>query len=121
GPFDPELPVLAFRGPDGKPRAVVFNHSTHTIGTRAPGVRSPSFYGLAAQELEAELGGTVCFLEGASGSTHNLGVPAAEATLRVKRAVSDALAKATPRPVDRVAALKVPFTFKVRTFDGAKE
>jgi hypothetical protein len=120
GPFDPELPVLAFRGVDGKPRATLFNHSTHTIGVRKPG-RSPSFYGLAAQELEAELGGTVLFLEGASGSTHNLGVPAAEATVRVKRAVADALAKAAPRPVDRVAALKVPFMFKVRTFDEAKE
>jgi hypothetical protein len=121
GPFDPELPVLAFRGPDGKPRAVLFNHSTHTIGARKPGVRSPSFYGLAAQELEAEHGGTFCFLEGASGSTHNLSLPAAEMTLRVKAAVADALAKAAPRPVGRVAAVKVPFQYKVRTFDEAKE
>ena len=29
--------------------------------------------------------------------------------------------KATPRPVSRVAAVKKPFTFKVRTFDEAKE
>ena len=43
---------------------------------RKPG-RSPSFYGLAAQELEAEKGGTFLFLEGASGSTHNLSLPAA--------------------------------------------
>jgi hypothetical protein len=43
GPFDPQLPVLAFRAGDGKPRAVIYNHSTHTIGTRKPGVRSPSF------------------------------------------------------------------------------
>jgi len=120
GPFDPELPVLAFRGADGKPRVVLFNHSTHTIGVRKPG-RSPSFYGLAAQELEADLGGTVVFLEGASGSTHNLGVPAAEATTRMKEAVKAALAKATPRPVGRIAALKKEFTFKVRTFDEAKE
>ena len=59
GPFDPQLPVLAFRGPDDKLRAVIYNHSTHTIGTRKPGVRSPSFYGLAAQELESQLGCTV--------------------------------------------------------------
>jgi hypothetical protein len=121
GPFDPELPVLAFRGPDAKLRALVFNHSTHTIGARKPGVRSPSFYGLAAQELEAELGGVVGFLEGASGSTHNLGVPADEATVRIKAAVTDALAKAAPRPVGRVAAVKKPFTFRVRTFDEATE
>src|SRR5207244_7735902 len=39
GPFDPELPVLAFRRPEGGLEAVLFNHSTHTIGTHAPGVR----------------------------------------------------------------------------------
>jgi neutral ceramidase len=33
GPFDPELPVLAFTRPDGTYEAVLFNHSTHTIGT----------------------------------------------------------------------------------------
>ena len=77
GPFDPELPVLAFRdhhsggGEAGALRAVIFNHSTHTIGTMKPGVRSPSFYGLAGQRLEAELGGVFSFIEGASGSTHN--------------------------------------------------
>jgi hypothetical protein len=55
GPFDPELPVLAFRGDDMKPIATIFNHSTHTIGAREPGKRSPGFYGLAAQELESEV------------------------------------------------------------------
>ncbi len=121
GPFDPELPVLAFRDGEKKLRALLFNHSTHTIGTGKPGVRSPSFYGLAAQELEAELGGTVCFLEGASGSTHNLGVPFPEMVLRVKEAVKEALEKTVPRPVDRVAALKREFSFRVRRFDDAKE
>jgi hypothetical protein len=120
GPFDPELPVLTFLGPDGKPRATVFNHSTHTIGTRKPG-RSPSFYGLACQELETEKGGTFLFLEGASGSTHNLTLPAAEMTIRIKNAVTDAMAKATPHAVNRISTLKVPFKFKVRTFDEAKE
>lgn len=120
GPFDPELPVLAFRGANDKPLAVLFNHSTHTIGTRKPG-RSPSFYGLAAQELEDDLGGTFTFLEGASGSTHNLGVPAAEATTRIKQAVRDALERTAARPVSRVTAVKQPFKFKVRTFDEAKE
>ena len=37
GPFDPELPVLAFRNADKKPLAVLFNHSTHTIGVRKSG------------------------------------------------------------------------------------
>jgi neutral ceramidase len=120
GPFDPELPVLSFRDGDGKPVATLFNHSTHTIGVRKPG-RSPSFYGLAAQELESELGGTFLFLEGASGSTHNLSLTGDEMTLRLKQAVKDALVKATTCPVARIAAIKKPFAFKVRTFDEGKE
>lgn len=122
GPFDPELPVFAFRGPDDRLLAMLFNHSTHTIGTRKPGVRSPSFYGLAAQELEAEVGGVCAFLEGASGSTHNLGaVTAAGAVDRLKATIRAALADARPRAVDRLASVKRPFTFKVRTFDEAEE
>ncbi len=120
GPFDPELPVLAFRGADGKSKAVVFNHSTHTIGTRGPG-RSPSFYGLAAQDLETELGGTFQFLEGASGSTHNLNLTGTECALRIKQAVKDALAKTDEHPVERIAGIKKSFAYKVRTFDEAKE
>ncbi len=120
GPFDPELPVLAFRGPNDQLLALLFNHSTHTIGTRQPG-RSPAFYGLAAQELEAELGGVVSFLEGASGSTHNLVLNAAEMVIRIKAAVNGALAQAQPRPVTRLAALKRPFAYRVRKFDEADE
>jgi hypothetical protein len=121
GPFDPELPVLAFRGSDGKPAALIFNHSTHTIGTRQGGVRSPSFYGLAAQELEGELGGVVQFLEGASGSTHNLGLPCAEAVTRIKAAVHETFAKVEPRPVGSIAAIKREFSYRVRRFDEARE
>jgi neutral ceramidase len=121
GPFDPELPVLAFRSADGKPTAVLFNHSTHTIGVRKPGSRSPSFYGLAAQELEDDLGGTFLFLEGASGSTHNLTLTGTEATLRIKQAVKVALEKTTARPVQRIAAIKKEFKFRLRQFDEAKE
>jgi hypothetical protein len=116
GPFDPELPVLAFRRRDGGLEAVLFNHSTHTIGTRKPGVRSPSFYGLAAQELEKERGGTFVFFEGASGSTHNLDVPAAEATYRIHHAVAGALDAARDRRVDRVDAIRKEITVKVRHF-----
>lgn len=122
GPFDPQLPVLGFRRPDGSWQAIIYNHSTHTIGARSGNVRSPSFYGLAAQELEVELGTTVCFLEGASGSTHNIhGVSTAEAVIRMKRAVQDALQQATVRPIGKLASIKRPFTFKVRTFDEHAE
>lgn len=121
GPFDPELPVLAFRDPAGGLKALLFNHSTHTIGAVTGNHRSPAFYGLAAQQLETELGGTVAFLEGASGSTHRLDVTPADALGRIKQAVLDALARAEPREVDRLGAIKRPFTFKVRTFDEAPE
>src|SRR6185436_10740331 len=121
GPFDPELPVLSFRGRDGKPVATIFNHSTHTIGTRQGGVRSPSYYGHAAQELEGELGGVVQFLEGASGSTHNLSLPCAEAVVRIKAAVRETSTHAEPRPVASIAAIKREFSYKVRRFDEARE
>lgn len=123
GPFDPELPVLAFRGTDQRLRALIFNHSTHTIGMRDGRKRSPSFYGLAAQELETDLGGIVSFVEGASGSTHNIGgaTPVPEAITRMKAAVKLALAEAKPQPVGRLASIKRPFAFNVRRFDEAKE
>jgi neutral ceramidase len=116
GPFDPELPVLAFRRRDAGFEAVLFNHSTHTIGARKRGVRSPAFYGLAAQELEKERGGTFLFFEGASGSTHNLDLPAAEATYRIHQAVARALDAVQERPVDRVDAIRKEVTVKVRHF-----
>ena len=122
GPFDPQLPVLAFYGGDDRLRGLIFNHSTHTIGTVRSNVRSPSFYGLAAQELEKKLGATVCFLEGASGSTHNItGVTTADAVARMEQAVTAALAKAETRSVDSIAALRRKFTFRVRTFDEETE
>ncbi len=122
GPFDPQLPVLAFHGPDKRLLGVIYNHSTHSIGSLRPQVRSPSFYGQAAQQLETELGATVCFLEGASGSTHNLGaVTTAEAVDRMKQAIRDALQRAEARPVDRIVGFKRPFTFRVRTFDEEVE
>ncbi len=121
GPFDPELPVLAFKDSAHTLRAVIFNHSTHTIGTRLAGVRSPGFYGLAAQELEATHGGRFSFLQGASGSTHNLTLSGAMAAQRITRAVHEALVKAEPRPVQQLAARKRSFRFRVRHFDEAAE
>ncbi|HYG78507.1 MAG TPA: hypothetical protein VEK08_26140 [Planctomycetota bacterium] len=121
GPFDPELPVFVFADAADKVVSLFFNHSTHTIGTVSGSKRSPSFYGLAAQEIETDIGGHVTFLEGASGSTHNLSVSAAEAAKRIKAAVLAAMAKAKDRPVTRVASIKRPFKFKIRKFDEAKE
>jgi len=123
GPFDPQLPVLDFRDASGKTQALICNHSTHTIGTRSGReVRSASFYGLAAQELERELGGVVCFLEGASGSTHNITqVPVAQCIVRLKAAVRDARSKGERRPVTRLAGIRRTFRFRVRHFDDEEE
>ncbi len=122
-PFDAQLPVLDFRSPAGKTRALIFNHSTHTIGTRSgKDVRSPSFYGLAAQEMETELGGVVSFLEGASGSTHNVAqTPAGVLVERLKQDLRDARALARPMPVPRLAGRRKPFRFHVRRFDEEEE
>jgi neutral ceramidase len=84
-------------------------------------VRSPSFYGLINQRLEAELGGVFSFVEGASGSTHNLNLSCAEATDRIASEVKTSLSKSQRRPMGRLASLKRPFTYKVRTFDEETE
>jgi hypothetical protein len=121
GPFDPDLPVLAFRDTAGKNLAVIFGHSTHTIGSLTGNFRSPAFYGMAAQRMEQDLGGTFCFLEGASGSTHRLDGEATEASRRIETAVREALASATQRALPTLAAVKRPFTFQVRCFDEQAE
>ena len=121
GPFDTDLPVLAFETVAGAPVATLFNHATHTIGARQPGKRSPAFYGLAAQELEREAGGVHLFLQGASGSTHNLTLGVDEMVTRIEAAVTRAREAAEPRPVGRLAALAEPFEFRVRAFDDSAE
>jgi phosphoribosylformylglycinamidine (FGAM) synthase PurS component len=134
GPFDPELPVVAFRKEDEILEALLFNHSTHNIGTRRSGIRSPGFYGLAAQELEEELGGTVIFLAGAFGSTHDLTVLGGalgsaanttlrteEAVFRIKNAVKEAHSESVPRDVPQIVSVKKEFEYKVRKFDEKKE
>jgi hypothetical protein len=126
GPFDPDFPVLAFKGTDRKLAAVIFGHSTHTIGTRTSGHRSPAFYGLAAQTFEQETGAVTTFLEGASGSTHlwrldGLGFPQAwvEAERRILNAVRYHVDQASATPVNRIASLKREVTVMVRRFDEA--
>ena len=121
GPFDPELPVLAFKRADGAVEALIFNHSSHNIGVRSSG-RSPSFYGLAAQELEQELGGIAIFVPGAFGSTHVLTLSMDERIFRIKNAVKQAYSKARKTKISKVASVKKQFQYRVRNFDeGAEE
>ncbi len=121
GPVDPDVPVLVLRRRDGSLVATLFGHSVHTIGTLKGAVRSPGFYGLAAQELEAKHGGVWIFLEGASGSTHRLDVSAAAAKQMVEKAVLEAFQNARPISNPVLAAIKRPFVVRVRHFDEEKE
>lgn len=128
GPFDPDFPVLTFKRPDGGLSAVIFGHSTHTIGTRNPGRRSPAFYGLAAQEFERQTGAVTTFIEGASGSTHLLeidGVSSSQLPIEAERRVLNALRyyvdQAQEVPVSRIGSLKREIVVQVRNFDEEKE
>ena len=120
GPFDFELPVLAFKYADGTLEALIFNHSSHNIGVRNHG-RSPSFYGLAGQELEEELDGTIIFVPGAFGSTHVLTLSMEERILRMKNAVKEAFSKAETRKITRIESVKKELKYRVRHFDENEE
>jgi hypothetical protein len=131
GPFDPDLPVLAFRRTTGQPVGLLFSHSVHNIGALTQGALSPGFYGLAAQELERRHGAPTLFLPGAFGSSHNTGefgstpnlhaIPTAECVHRVVEAVEWGLRSAEPTPTAPLRSLKRPFVYRVREFDEAQE
>jgi hypothetical protein len=123
GPYDAQLPVLAFKDAHGKVEALLFNHSTHNIDQPSPvPARSPGFYGLASQEIERELGGTAIFLPGAFGSTHVFDdCPTSERVYRVRRGIEKAYGKAERREVHRLASVKKEIEFTIRTFDEEKE
>lgn len=121
GPFDPELPVFAFKRPDGKLEALLFNHSTHNMGSRS-NKRSPAFYGLVAQELEQDYSATTLFFEGASGSTHDYSsISVDERIIRIKNAVHEAFSASEKKDIARVVSVKKEFSFKMRSFDETKE
>jgi hypothetical protein len=123
GPYDPELPVLAFKDKNGEPEAIVFNHSTHNINKPNPvPSRSPSFYGTASQEIEKELGGTVVFLPGAEGSTHVFDdCPTSERVFRVEEGIKKAYSKVDKRDIDRLVSVKKEFEFTIRSFNEDQE
>jgi GNAT superfamily N-acetyltransferase len=128
GPHDPDLPVLALRRPatqQGAMVGAVFCHATHNIGTLStkPGVRSPGFFGLAAQELERQHKAPFLFLPGAFGSSHRRDshVKGPEAFTRVVNAVNEAMGRLRPVLVGPISSVKRPFTCQYRRFDEAVE
>lgn len=124
-PHDPDLPVLALRRPSGELVGALFGHGTHNIGTLnpRPGLRSPGFFGLAAQELERQHNAPFLFVPGAFGSSHRRDslVKAPEAFTRVVNAVNEALGRLRPALVGPVAAIKRPYACEYRRFDEAVE
>ena len=118
GPFDPELPVLAFRRPDGGLEAVLFNHSTHTIGTQKPG--RPLAVVLRAGRAGAREGAgrDVPLLRGGLGLDAQPRRAGARGDLPhpAGRRRRPRCGPAT-RPVDRVDAIRKEITVKVRHFD----
>jgi len=124
GPYDGQLPVLVFKDQAGNLESILFNHGAHNINqpSLVP-VRSPSFFGRAAQELEQELGGTIIFLPGAFGSTHVFDdMTTEERVFRAKDGIKRAYAKAEKKDFTKLAAKKMEFSWRVRTeFDEAKE
>ena len=122
GPFDPELPVLGFRRGDGKFEAILFNHSTHTIGTHKPG---RSLAGVLRPGRSSNR-------EGAWRNGHLLRRRIGfDPQPRRPDSRSDAphrgrgccgpSTRLAPRPVDRVRSLKKEVTVKVRRFDEAAD
>ncbi|MEN6549679.1 MAG: hypothetical protein ABFE07_26835 [Armatimonadia bacterium] len=125
GPYDPDVPVVAFRRADGSLAGAVFNHSVHNIGAVDPNVMSPAFSGLARQELERREHTTALFLPGAFGSSHNntyngSGLPSAELVYRLTAAVEEGLQHARPFAAAPVRVLRRPFTYRQREFDEAQ-
>jgi hypothetical protein len=117
GPYDPQFPVLAFKNKNGKPEAIVFNHSTHNIDAPVNRVLSPGFYGTASQKIEKEFGGTVLFLPGAFGSTHVFDdCPNSERVFRVEQGIKKTYTKTEKRVINRLISVKKEFEYTIRTF-----
>jgi len=118
GPYDPQLPVLAFKDKQGKLETIIFNHSTQNIDSPVDRVISPSFYGKAAQKIEKELGGTAIFLIGAYGSSNVFDdFPNSEREFRVEQGIKKAYAKTEKRDIHRLVSVKKEFEYKCRTFN----
>lgn len=121
GPVDPELPVISFKRSDGRLEALLFDHSTHNIGTRIGDARSPGFYGLVAQELERDLGGTVLFLPGSFGSTHNLTLSPSDMIPRIGKTIEETLSESEQIEPSPIISVKDELEYRVRRFNEEAE
>ncbi len=122
GPYDSQLPVLAFKDKQGNLKALIFNHSSQNIDSPIDRVLSPSFYGTASQKIEKESGGTVIFLIGAYGSTNVFDdCPNSERVFRVEQGIKKAFAKSEERDMHRLVSVKREFEFQYRTYNESEQ
>lgn len=126
GPFDPDMPLLAFRRLDGNWAGFIYGRACHNIGALRSDVNSPGIYSLVAQEFEAQHGAVTLYVPGALGSSHNKtcdvsGVPTDEAMVRLLDALEWGLEHTQPIASEPLLSLRRPFTYRIRTFDEAEE
>ena len=126
GPFDPSIPLLAFRRPDGNWAGFIYGRACHNIGGLRADVNSPCVYGLVAGEFEARHGAHTLYFPGAIGSSHNVtyeggGVPTDEAMVRLLDALEWGLDHAEPGLFGPITCMRRPFAYRVREFDEAGE
>jgi neutral ceramidase len=88
GPTDPDIAVLAVRGLDGRPLAVLANYSLHYVGGVPQGHVSADYFGVFARSLARMLGedrGDSRFVamlsNGTSGDINNVDVRGGQARL----------------------------------------
>lgn len=67
GEFDPEMTVIAFRGPDGRPLANVVHYGCHGTASGCNPAISRDWMGIMCDRLEKESGAMTMFLNGAEG------------------------------------------------------
>ncbi len=126
GPFDPDIPLLAFRRPDGGWAGFIYSRASHNIGALRADVSSPCIYGLVAGEFEAHHGAHTLYFPGAIGSSHNAtyegsGVPTDEAMIRLLDALEWGLEHTEPGLFGPIKCLRRRFAYRVREFDEADE
>ena len=110
GPFDPRLSqcsIFEIQPARREPSSTTTRLIPSALASDVTFARPDSMD--SRRELEAELGGVVCFLEGASGSTHNINrVPVDRCVVRLKDAIRAARSVAQHRPVNLVAGIRRP-------------
>ena len=67
GQFDPEMTVIAFRTPDGRPLANIVHYGCHGTASGCNPAISRDWMGIMCDRLEKESGAVTMFLNGAEG------------------------------------------------------